>query len=117
MNLDFHHARTCWKSRFITFVGYRVGDEVGRTLQARAAFAPQRGQRNGRALATRRIAPVTMNGNRSLGIVRVPSTGPWVAQRLGLVWKDSWLLVAVIRELLTMRVTWTGVSSGSDERR
>ena len=90
---------------------------MGRTASGPGGFRAAGGQRNGRALATKRIAPVTMNGNRSLGIVRVPSTGPWVAQRLGLVWKDSWLLVAVIRELLTMRVTWTGVSSGICGRR
>jgi hypothetical protein len=36
-----------------------------------------------------------MKGNRSLGILRVPSTGPWVAQRPGLVWTDSWLVAVV----------------------
>jgi hypothetical protein len=50
-----------------------------------AAFAPHWGHLNALASAASHITPVTMNGNRSLGICRVAWTRPWSGQRLSRV--------------------------------
>jgi hypothetical protein len=62
------------------------GAASGFSAHGLAAFAPHWGHLNALASAASHITPVTMNGNRSLGICRVAWTRPWSGQRPSRVW-------------------------------
>ena len=56
---------------------------------------PHCGHRKGRVIATSLSAPVTMNGNKSLGIFLTAITLPWFSHLPALVCMDLSLLAVI----------------------